>query len=160
MGRRPLYFALFLVIAGIWLATGCKKSNNEGAPLEPISLIEPDSVTSQQFAGDTVGIRFIVTASKPINYIQCLYDLGDTAGTANYQPSFPDTLFTISLANDSPRVSTYTASAVYHIPDSLPTFSVIYFKAFFTAGNSTFVVGQNYPAGIDSASKTFIVNVR
>lgn len=150
---------MILAVAGTWLMSGCKKDPVLDEPLEPIALIAPDSGTIRAFAGDTIPLEIKFTTDRPINWVKGMYDI-DRTGSNGYTPSFPDTLFSVRLDTLDPRVNRYTYTGTYHVPDSLPAFSVIYFDLTFEAGKNGFVSGQNYPEGIVTGEKKFKINVR
>ena len=138
--------------------TGCtKKAENE--PLEPISIVKPDSSITYYFPADSVPMNFKFTTDRPINWILGKYDI-DTLQNTGYVATYPDTLFFENLTALDPRVNRYDYKVTYYVPDPLRAFSHIRFKISFEAGSSTFTTGQNYPAGKVGASKEFRVDVR
>jgi hypothetical protein len=154
-------FAAFVLIAFVagMLISGCKKTTNN-QPLEPISLVQPDSVISRHFGGDSFTVQIKFTTDRPINWIMGQLDIDSFIDSATYVPTYPDTIFRQDLTTLSPRQNLYTYTGTYHVADSLLPFSVLYFKASFQAGSRTFETGQNYPAGIVYQYKEFKVNVR
>lgn len=160
MTRKLFASVLFIIgIAGLlfWMS-GCKKDETT-EPLEPISLIQPDSSIVRLFAGDSLPIEIKFTTDRPINWIKGMYDI-DTLGNPGYAPTYPDTLFYMALDTLDPRVNRYTYTGTYYVPDNLPPYSTVRFRAEFEAGKSTFTVGQNYPAGIVTGDKQFRIDVR
>ncbi len=157
--HRTFFAAAVLSVLCIAVISGCNKDGVK-LPLEPISIVKPTGGIGNQFAGDTVPIEIAITTDRPINWVLCVYDIDDSSThTVPYVPSFPDTLFFTSLQNISPRVNLYTATQTYHIPDTLVQFSTVKFKVSFQAGAATATYGQNYPIGVVSAQKDFILHV-
>lgn len=160
MTTRKIFTALSIIaFVAVLLISSCKKDNNS-QPLEPISLVQPDSPITRHFGGDSFPIEVKFTTDRPINWIQGLTDIDSLIDTTNYTPTYPDTLFRQDLTTLSPRQNLYTYTGTYHIADTLLPFSVIYFKVSFQAGSTTFETGQNYPQGIVTATKEFKINVR
>lgn len=151
-----LVFATVAIIT-FWLGSCTKETTTE--PLEPISLIQPDTTVVRLFAGDSLPIQIKFTTDRPINWIKGMYDI-DSSGNAGYVPAYPDTLFYLPLDTANPRVNRYEYTGIYNIPDDLPPFSTVRFDFQFHAGKSTFTVGQNYPAGIVTGNKQFRIDVR
>lgn len=158
MKNKVLFFALAVIATGILLVNSCTKPT-DGEPLEPISIILPDSSITYYFPSDSVPMQFKFTTDRPINWILGKYDL-DTTRTAGYTATYPDTLFFVKLDTLEPRVNRYDYSVTYFVPDTLRPFDHIRFKVSFEAGKSTFTTGQNYPAGKVGSSKEFRVDVR
>ncbi len=161
MNIRKLFVAAALTaFAGLFFASSCKKSP-QSEPLEPISLVQPDSPTIQLFAGDSMPIQVKFTTDRPINWILGLYNVDTLIDSPYHIPKvYPDTVFYKRLYNDNPRENLYTYSGGFRIPDSLIPFSVVRFKFSFQAGDSFPKTGQNYPVGTVGASKEFTVNIR
>jgi hypothetical protein len=159
MNKKNAAFALLLVTGIFTFINSCKKPDNS-QPLEPISLVQPDSAQNRVFAGGTQAIQIKFTTDRPINYVQCLVDVDTLIDSSNYTPTYPDTLFCRKLDTLNPRVNLYTYTGSYTVPDTLPPFSVVYFNVSFQAGSRYFITGQNYPAGLVSATKQFRINVR
>lgn len=158
MNKKKLIVAILFSAGIISFISSCKKeSNNE--PLEPISLVLPDTAISRLFPGDSLSMKIKFTTDRPINWILGKYDI-DTLQTINYVANYPDTLFFQKLDLLDPRVNLYTYTGSYHVPDTLRPYDVIRFRVSFEAGSSTFTTGQNYPAGKISASKEFRINVK
>jgi hypothetical protein len=158
MKRNLLLLFSFALIAALTTVSSCKKTS-DSQPLEPISLVKPDSAIVRRFAGDSLPVEIKFTTDRPLNYIQGLYDVAFT-DTAGYTATYPDTLFFVPLDTLNPRQNLYTYSTLYRIPDTLPSYSVVRFKVSFEAGKNTFTTGQNYPQGKVSAYKEFRVDVR
>lgn len=158
MKKGILFFALALVTTGIVFMNGCKKEP-AGEPLEPISIVLPDSSITYYFPSDSVPMQFKFTTDRPINWILGKYDI-DTSRSNTYTATYPDTLFFQKLDTLDPRVNRYDYSVSYYVPDTLRPFTHIRFRVSFEAGSSTFVTGQNYPAGKVSATKEYRVDVR
>jgi hypothetical protein len=148
-----------LVVITLLSINSCKTESNP-QPLEPISLVSPDTPISRYFGGDSFPVIIKFTTDRPINWIMGLTDVDTLIDSTNYTPTYEDTLFRKDLTTLSPRQNLYTYTGHYHVADSLLPFSVIRFKVSFNAGSSTFETGQNYPQGIVSYSKEFKVNVR
>lgn len=163
MTKRKIFSGLALVaFVAVILISGCKKTN-DNQPLEPISLVQPDSPVTRHFGGDSFQIVIKFTTDRPINWIMGQYDVDTLIDSTNFTPTYPDTLFHKDLTVLNPRQNLYTYTGSFHVADTLPPFSVIYFKISFQAGNSSpYVPGseQNYPSGIVYQYKEFIVNVR
>lgn len=147
-----------VVLVGILMLGSCKKDDTN-EPLEPISLVTPDTSVVRPFPGDVVPIEIKFTTDRPINWIKGLYDI-DTTNTTSYVATYPDTLFFTRLDTLDPRVNLYTYTGSYLVPDTSDAFDVVRFKISFEAGNTTFTVGQNFPAGKVSATKEFKLVVR
>ncbi len=147
------------LLLSVVFINSCKK-DEESLPMEPISLVHPDSAITRLFAGDSLPFEIKFTTDRPINWIQGMYDIDSLPDTASYTPAYPDTLFFVKLDTLDPRVNLYTYSGVYHIPDTLDAFDVVRFRISFEAGSNTFTVGQNYPQGKVSATKEFRIDVR
>ena len=160
MNRRTLFavVSLFLFV-GMLIFSGCKKTNPT-EPLEPISIVQPDSLIKYVFAPDTQAIQIKFTTDRPIDWILGVYDVDTLIDSANYVPTYPDTLFFQNLQTSSPRVNLYTYTGSYYLPANLQPFSAVRFKITFQAGDSYPVTGQNYPVGLVGASKQFVINVR
>ena len=158
MNKKQLAIASFLLLSILAYTSGCKKdSTNE--PLEPIAFVQPDSSIEHVFAGDSQALEIKFTTDRPINWVKGMYDI-DSLNQTGYMPTYPDTLFFIKLDTLDPRVNLYTYTGSYYVPDSLNPYDVIRFKISFQAGKTTFTTGQNYPAGITSATKEFSIVVR
>jgi hypothetical protein len=158
MKNRILFSLLVVIALGIFVTNGCtKKTENE--PLEPISLLKPDTAITRKFAGDQLPIEIKFTTDRPINYILGKYDI-DSVQTVGYVATYPDTLFFQKLDTLNPRVNRYTYTGIYTTSDTLRLFDVIRFKISFEAGSNIFKTGQNYPAGKVSFSKEFRIDVR
>lgn len=158
MKNRILFLAVVATGVSVLLFNGCKKKE-ESAPLEPISLVHPDTAITRLFAGDQLPIEVKFTTDRPINYILGKYDI-DSLQTVGYTATYPDTLFFQRLDTLDPRVNRYTYTGTYTSPDTLRPFDVIRFKISFEAGSSTFTTGQNYPAGKAYFTKEFRIDVR
>ena len=160
MTKRKFFAGLaLLAFVAVMLISSCKTESNP-QPLEPISLVQPDSVISRHFGGDTFTVQIKFTTDRPINWILGQVDVDSLIDSTNYVPTYPDTLFNQNLTTLNPRQNLYTWTGTYHVADTLPPFSVIYFKASFQAGTSQFETGQNYPQGIVYQYKEFKVNIR
>jgi hypothetical protein len=160
MNVRKLFAALALtVVIGSVFLNSCKK-NNPSEPLEPISLVKPDTLITTNFAGDSVPVEIKFTTDRPINWILGLCDVDTMIDSTNYTATYPDTIFLQDLTKLSPRENLYTYSTTYHVPDSLIPFSVLRFKISFQAGDASPVYGQNYPVGVVTATKEFVINIR
>ncbi len=146
------------VFSGILIMSSCKK-DVAGEPLEPIALVAPDSSVTRPFPGDVVPIEIKFTTDRPINWIKGMYDM-DTTNSSSHVATYPDTLFFNQLNTLDPRVNLYTYTGSFTVPDSADAFDVIRFKVSFEAGSTTFVTGQNYPAGIVGSTKEFKLVVR
>lgn len=158
MKNRILFLAVVSFALAISLMNGCKKKE-ESAPLEPISLVSPDTAIQRLFAGDALPLEIKFTTDRPINYILAKYDI-DSSQTTGYTATYPDTLFVQHLDSLEPRVNRYTYTGSYTSPDTLRPFDVIRFKVSFEAGSTTFKTGQNYPAGKILVTKEFRIDVR
>ncbi len=160
MNKRILFAALALIVfAGLMVLDSCNKSN-PSEPLEPISLVKPDTLINTNFAGDSVPVEIKFTTDRPINWILGLCDIDTMIDSTNYTATYPDTIFLQDLTKLNPRQNLYTYTSTYHVPDSLIPFSVVRFKISFQAGDASPVYGQNYPVGVVSATKEFVINVR
>ncbi|MDB5281376.1 MAG: hypothetical protein JWO06_451 [Bacteroidota bacterium] len=159
MNRKIIALALLLVCGVVAFMNSCKKSA-DSLPLEPISIVQPDSQIVRIFAGSSTPLQFKFTTDRPIDWIKCLVDVDTMIDSTNYVPTYPDTLFAIRLDTLNPRVNLYTYTGSYTVPDTLKPFCIVRFNVSYMAGTKTFQVGQNYPAGLDSASKQFKINVR
>ena len=160
MTKRKIFAGLSLIaFVALMLVNSCKKDSNP-QPLEPISLVQPDSPITRHFGGDSFPVVIKFTTDRPINWILGMTDIDSLIDSTHYVATYPDTLFHTNLTTLSPRQNLYTYTGTYHIPDTLLPFSVIRFKVSFQAGSNTFVTGQNYPRGIVSDYKEFKVNVR
>lgn len=158
MKNRILFFSVVAMALGACLVNSCTKTTT-GEPLEPISIVNPDSSIVFRFPSDSVPMEFKFTTDRPINWILGKYDI-DSVQTAGYVPTYPDTLFFQKLDTVTPRVNRYDYKVTYFVPDTLRPFDHIRFKVSFEAGTATFTTGQNYPAGKVGASKEFRVDVR
>ena len=162
MTKRKIFSGLTIValVAITLLSIDSCKTDNNPQPLEPISLVSPDTPISRYFGGDSFPVVVKFTTDRPIDWILGLTDVDTLIDSTNYTPTYADTLFSKDLTTLSPRQNLYTYTGTYHVADTLLPFSVIRFRISFQAGSSTFVTGQNYPQGIVSYSKEFKVNVR
>lgn len=158
MNKKILVVTLLFSIGLVLAINSCKK-DEDSLPLEPISLIKPDSAVIRKFPGDVVPVEIKFTTDRPINWIKAMYDI-DSLNTAGYLPTYPDTLFFVKLDTVEPRVNIYTYTGSYTVADSLDPYDVVRFKISFEAGKSTFTTGQNYPAGIVGSTKEFRIDVR
>ncbi len=158
MNRQFFVAALLILAGGLLFINGCKKDSGS-EPLEPITIVAPDSSITYYFPSDSVPMQFKFTTDRPINWILGKYDI-DSTRTSGYVATYPDTLFFQKLDTVSPRVNRYDYSVTYFVPDTLDPFDHIRFKISFEAGSNTFSTGQNYPAGKVSATKEFRVDVR
>lgn len=160
MNRGKLYACLsFALLAGLVFFAACNKSN-PSEPLEPISLVKPDTLINTNFAGDSVPVEIKFTTDRPINWILGLCDIDTFIDTNSYTPTYPDTIFLQNLTKLNPRVNLYTYNSTYQVPVNLIPFSVVRFKISFQAGDSFPQYGQNYPVGVVGATKEFVINVR
>ena len=156
---KKLFFAFALVLLiAVSVVSSCKKTE-DNEPLEPISLVLPDTSIVRQFPGDVMPIKIKFTTDRPINWVKGLYDV-DTTNSTSYVASYPDTLFFTKLDTIDPRVNLYTYEGSYSVVDTLDPFDVVRFRISFEAGSATFVTGQNYPAGKVTAAKEFKIVVR
>ncbi|MCW5908678.1 MAG: hypothetical protein KIS94_12520 [Chitinophagales bacterium] len=146
------------LVLSVLFIESCKKDDPK-LPLEPITLVKPDTAIIRQFPGDVLPIELTFTTDRPINWINCMYDI-DSTHTTGYVATYPDTLFFVKLDTLDPRVNIYTYTTSYYVPDTLNPYDVVRFKVSFEAGKSTFTTGQNYPAGIVGFSKEFRIDVR
>ncbi|MCS6934578.1 MAG: hypothetical protein NZM35_05445 [Chitinophagales bacterium] len=156
MSRSLFIFAVVFVSLMSYLS-GCKKEEPE-LPLEPIALIKPDTTIVRLFPGDSLPVEIQFTTDRPLNWVKCLYDIDSVSGS--YTPTYPDTFFFVKLDTLDPRINRYTWSGQYRVPDTLDPYDVIRFRISFEAGKNSFTTGQNYPAGIVSATKEFRIDVR
>jgi hypothetical protein len=160
MTLKKLFAAsLVVTFATVVFLSGCKHTDNN-LPLEPISIVMPDSPIVTAFDGNTVPIQLQFTADKPLNYILGVYDIDTTFDSTTYIPAYADTLFNQNLQNLTPRQNLYSWSGNFVVPDTLRPFSIIRFKFAFTAGSNGGTEGQNYSVGIDTATKQLIINIR
>ena len=159
--NKKLWVVTFLLsVAVISFISGCKK-DSENEPLEPISLIHPDTSIVRLFPGDNLPLEIKFTTDRPINWVKAMYDI-DSFGLAGHVPAYSDTLFFQRLDTIDPRANLFTYTGSYHVYDSLDPYDIIRFKISFEAGKSTFTSGgtQNYPAGIVTFSKEFRIDVK
>ena len=159
MKKRFLVVTILVSAGAIGFINGCKKTE-ESAPLEPISLVSPDSAITRKFAGDPLPIEIKFTTDRPINYILGKYDIDTVYNNVGYVATYPDTLFFQRLDTLEPRVNRYTYAGTYITPDTLLPFDVVRFRVSFEAGSTVFKTGQNYPAGKVFVTKEFKINVR
>lgn len=157
--NKKIVVALTLITVAVVSFIGSCKKEEQSEPLEPISLVAPDSSITHPFPGDDVPVEIKFTTDRPINWVKGMYDI-DSLLTSGYVPTYPDTLFYMKLDTVDPRVNLYTYTGSFHVPDSLMPYDVIRFKVSFEAGKSTFTVGQNYPAGIVTSAKEFKMDLR
>ena len=69
MTTKKIFAALVLVaIVALTVISSCKKTTNS-QPLEPISLVQPDTVISRHFGGDSFTVEIKFTTDRPINWI-------------------------------------------------------------------------------------------
>jgi len=158
MKKGILFLSVAVLAVTAFFINSCKKETTS-EPLEPITIIKPDSSITFFFPSDSVPMEFKFTTDRPINWILGKYDI-DSFQTVGYTATYPDTLFFEDLTVLNPRQNRYDYSVTYFVPDTLRPFDHIRFKVSFEAGSSTFVTGQNYPAGKVGASKEFRVDVR
>lgn len=158
MNKKILAVAVLALTGVIFFVEGCKK-DEASEPLEPITIVQPDTAVIRLFPGDDQSIEVKFTTDRPINWVKGMYDI-DSLNLPGYTATYPDTLFYQKLDTLSPRVNLYTYSGTYHVPDSLNPYDAIRFKISFEAGKSTFTTGQNYPAGIVSSTKEFRIDVK
>ena len=165
MTKRKFFagFAIVTLVAVTLLSTnGCKPEANP-QPLEPISLVSPDTPISRHFGGDSFPITIKFTTDRPINWILGLVDVDTFIDSTTYQAVYTDTSFSQDLTKLNPRQNLYTYTGTYHVADTIPPFSVIYFRVSFQAGSTTYPQGtgsQNYPEGVVYYTKDFKINVR
>jgi hypothetical protein len=165
MTKRKIFagFAIVTLVAVTLLSiNGCKPESNP-QPLEPISLVSPDTPISRYFGGDSFPITIKFTTDRPINWILGLVNVDTLIDSTNYVPVYADTSFTQDLTKLNPRQNLYTYTGSYHVADTLPPFSVIYFRVSFQAGANVYPNGtgsQNYPEGVVYYTKDFKINVR
>jgi hypothetical protein len=159
MNKKIIAIVALLVFGVFAFISSCKK-NTTSLPLEPISLIQPDSGIIRAFTGSSNPIQIAFTTDRPINWVRGLVDIDTLIDSTHYTPTFPDTLFAIRLDTVNPRINLYTYTGSYKVPDTIPAFSVIRFRISFEAGSVTFKTGQNYPQGLVSTTKEFKFNVR
>lgn len=157
MKKKHLIFLTLLLTSALLVINSCKKEE-DGEPLEPISIVLPDTAIVRLFPGDSLPIQIKFTTDRPINWIKGMYDIDSVDGA--YTATYPDTLFFQKLDTLNPRVNLYEWSGIYFVPDTLNPYDVVRFRVSFEAGKSTFTTGQNYPAGIVGASKEFRIDVR
>jgi hypothetical protein len=159
--RKIFSASLLALFVAAVLVSGCKKTETS-QPLEPISLVMPDSPIITAFDSDLINIQLKFTADKPLNYIMGVYDIDTTFDTTAYTPAYADTLFYENLVPLTPRQNLYTWNGTYQVPGAgaAKPFSIIRFKFMFTAGSNTPVQGQNYSVGIDTAVKELKINIR
>lgn len=158
MKQKILFLSALCLTAIIFYTSGCKKETTNDL-LEPITVVLPDSSISFYFPDDSVPMSFKFTTDRPINWILGKVDI-DSTSTSGYVPTYPDTAFFEDLTSLNPRVNRYEYTTTYYVPSNLMPFDHVRFKISFEAGSSTFVTGQNYPAGKVGASKEFRVDVR
>lgn len=158
MKKKFLITGLVIAVVTFGIISGCKKTETS-EPLEPISLVLPDTSIIRQFPGDVMPIEIKFTTDRPINWVKGLYDI-DTTNSTTHIASYPDTLFFLKLDTLNPRVNLYTYSGSYTVVDTLDPFDVVRFRVSFEAGSTTFTTGQNYPAGKVGATKEFKILVR
>jgi hypothetical protein len=158
------FFAGFAIVALVTFTllsiNGCKPDGTPSEPLEPISLVSPDTAISRYFGGDSIPITVKFTTDRPINWILGLVDVDTLIDSTNYTPTYPDSIFSKDLTTLNPRQNLYTYTGTFHVADTLLPFSVIRFKISFQAGSAVFYTGQNYPQGVVAYTKEFKVNVR
>lgn len=158
MIKKLVTVILLISVTCLAVITGCKK-DTPSEPLEPISLIHPDTSVIRAFPSDIIPVEIKFTTDRPINWVKGMYDI-DSTNTTGYAATYPDTLFFQKLDTVNPRVNLYTYTGSYLIPDSLDPYDIVRFKISFEAGSSSFVTGQNYPAGKVTSSKEFRIDVR
>src|SRR4051812_35922536 len=105
MKQKFWLLSLVIIATGTLVINSCKKETT-GEPLEPISVVLPDSSIVYKFPSDSVPIQLKFTTDRPINWILGKYDL-DTTRTAGYTATYPDTLFFQRLDTVMPRVNRY-----------------------------------------------------
>jgi hypothetical protein len=160
MTKKKIFFAVALIITCVvCFISSCSKPP-VSQPLEPISIVSPDSPIVRLFGGNTMPIEIKFTTDRPIDSILGLIDVDTLINATNYVPTYPDTLFVKDLTTLSPRQNLYDIKTSYTVPDSLPPFSVVRFKIWFKAGSNNFLTGQNYPMGVVTDSKEFFFNIR
>jgi hypothetical protein len=158
MTKKILASAILLSLLALSFLNSCKK-DAAGEPLEPISFIQPDSSIQRLFPGDSLKLEIKFTTDRPINWVKGMYDI-DSLNQPGYVATYPDTAFFVKLDSLDPRVNLYTYTGSYHVPDSLNPYDVIRFRISFEAGKTTFITGQNYPAGLVGAAKEFRIDVK
>ena len=159
MSRKNIVVAFFVSVVLAAFFTSCKP-DSPTQPLEPISLVAPDSAIIYRFAGDSVPLTIKLTTDRPINWILGKSDVDTFINSSTYTPSYADTLFFKDLTTLNPRQNLYTYTGAYYIPDTLKPFSTVRLRVSFNAGSTTFTTGQNYPAGIVSDTKDITINIR
>jgi hypothetical protein len=158
MNKKILAGVSLLSIVLFLCVHSCKK-DTQNEPLEPISFIHPDSSIVRKFPGDSLALEIKFTTDRPINWVKGMYDI-DSLNQSGYVATYPDTAFFVKLDSLDPRVNLYTYTNTYHVPDSLNPYDVIRFRISFEAGKTTFITGQNYPAGLVGAAKEFRIDVK
>jgi len=160
MNKKLFTFSVLSVLFTLLLFNACKK-DEASLPLEPISLISPDTAIVRRFPGDSLPLEIQFTTDRPINWVKGMYDI-DSTNVSGYVATYPDTLFFVRLDTLDPRVNLYTYKGAYFVPDTLDPYNTIRFKISFNAGSTTFIGQgqQNYPAGIVTSTKEFRIDVR
>ncbi|MFN8276405.1 MAG: hypothetical protein U0T84_02890 [Chitinophagales bacterium] len=131
-------------VALVALLFSCKKTAVDNTS-EPITIVEPDSVSVRRLPGFVQNIQIKFTTDRPIQYVKGMYEL-DSAEIAGHVYTYPDTLFYTVL--DSPGVTTkvnkYTYNGSYHVPDTLLGGEVIRFQISMQAKNDAASSVLNY----------------
>lgn len=157
MNKKFILALSLAFVVAVSVFNSCKKTEDP-LPLEPISIVLPDTAITRLFPGDSLPIHIKFTTDRPINWVKGMYDIDSVTGT--YTATYPDTLFFQKLDTLNPRVNLYEWSGTYWVPNTLNPYDVVRFRVSFEAGKTTFTTGQNYPAGIVGSTKEFRIDVR
>ncbi|MBS1593308.1 MAG: hypothetical protein JST90_03230 [Bacteroidetes bacterium] len=126
MKKFILSGAAALALMAVLVIHSCKKDVSDGI-VEPITIVKPDSLIKYQYAGGTQQIQIQFTTDRPINNVTCKYQI-DSSGNANFNYTYPDTLFAVRLDSPSSLLNNkYTWTGSYRVPDSLLPQTIVRF---------------------------------
>jgi hypothetical protein len=100
MSHRNNVFALvplatmMVVLSGLLMINSCEKNESETKILEPITLIQPDSVVAPIKRNEPLPLEIKFVTDRPILYAIGLYSI-DSANINRFDPGASDTIFRI-----------------------------------------------------------------
>lgn len=130
MNKPFAAISTLLSVVFVLAISSCSK-NLGSTYTEPITIVQPDSLSVQYVSRGTVlPITIAFTTDRPLLYAKCMYQIDSPAMSSYY----PDTLFYQVLdANTSVLTNKYTYSGSFTVPNNIPQQSVIRFDVQFKA---------------------------
>jgi hypothetical protein len=132
--RKILAAAVLSVsVLAILLIHSCHKGIGDSYA-EPITIIQPDSLTVTYVAAGTVQpVQIQFTTDRPILWAKCMYEV-DSPNATNTTYTYPDTLFYTILDSVAAKLNNkYTYTGSYLVPDSAAALTTIRFDVQFKA---------------------------